>query len=72
MPQLLFLPLFTFGFIVESIKELGGASYLEYVKDFDLNAHVNVFKVSIRTNSETNDANIVDLFCFTLKNIIFD
>jgi len=31
-------------------------NYLEYVKDFDPNAHVKVFKVAIRTNSETNDA----------------
>ncbi len=37
---------------------------LEYVKDFDLNVHVRVFKVAIRTNNETNDAEIVNLFSF--------
>jgi hypothetical protein len=46
--------------------------YLEYVKDFDLNAHVRVFKVVIRTNSETNDAKFVNMFSFTLKDIVFD
>jgi hypothetical protein len=31
VPQLFFLPLFTFGLLVESIKELGGAStYVAY------------------------------------------
>jgi len=29
--------------------------YLEYVKDFDPNVHVKVFKVDIRTNGETKD-----------------
>jgi hypothetical protein len=28
VPQLLLLPLFTFGFVVESIKELGGAPHM--------------------------------------------
>jgi hypothetical protein len=31
-------------------------NYFEYVKDFDLDARVRVFKVVIRTNSETDDA----------------
>jgi hypothetical protein len=31
-------------------------NYLEYVKDFDLDVHVRVFKVTIKVNSETNDA----------------
>jgi hypothetical protein len=42
------------------------------LKDFDLNAHVRVFKVAIRANSETNDEKIVNLFSFTLRNIVFD
>ncbi len=44
-------------------------NYLEYVKDFDPYAHVRIFKVAIRTNGETNDAKIVNLFSFTLKGI---
>ncbi len=31
-------------------------NYLEYVKDFDLDAHVRMFKVALKVNSETNDA----------------
>jgi hypothetical protein len=31
-------------------------NYLEYVKDFDPDAHVKIFKVAIKANSETNDA----------------
>jgi hypothetical protein len=45
-------------------------NYLKYVKDSDLDAHVEVFKVTIRANSETNDAKIVNLFSFTLGNIM--
>jgi hypothetical protein len=42
---------------------------LEYVKDFDPNAHV---KAVIKTNNEIDDAKIVNLFSFTLRNIVFD
>jgi hypothetical protein len=45
---------------------------LEYVKDFDLNARVRVFQATSKANNETNDAKIVDLFSFTLINILFD
>jgi hypothetical protein len=41
-------------------------NYLEYVKDFDPYAHVRVFKIAIRANSEIDDAKIVNLFSFTL------
>ena len=47
-------------------------NYLEYVKDFDPNAHVRVFKVVVRTNSETNDAKFVNMFNFTLRDIVSD
>jgi hypothetical protein len=47
-------------------------NYLEYVKDSDPDAHVRVFKASIRANSETNDAEIVNMFNFTLKDIVFN
>ncbi len=45
-------------------------NYLEYVKDFDLDAHVKIFKVAIKANSETNDVEILNLFNFTLKDIM--
>jgi hypothetical protein len=45
-------------------------NYLEYVKDSDSNVHVRVFEAAIRTNSETNDAKIVNLFNFSLRDIV--
>jgi hypothetical protein len=47
-------------------------NYPKYVKDFDPNDHVKVFKVSIKTNSEINDAKIINLFSFTFKVTIFN
>jgi hypothetical protein len=47
-------------------------TYPEYVKDFDPNVRVRVFKATIRANGETKDAKIVDLFSFTFKNIMFN
>ncbi len=47
-------------------------NYLKYVKDFDLNAHVKIFKATIRANSEINDAKIVNMFNFTLRIIVFN
>ncbi len=47
-------------------------NYLEYVKDFDPNAHVRVFKVAFKINNETNDVKMIDMFNFTLKDIMFD
>ncbi len=46
-------------------------NYLEYVKDFDLDVHVKVFKAAIRANSETNDGEIVNLFRFTIRDTMF-
>jgi len=45
-------------------------NYLEYVKDSDPGAHVRVFKVVIKANSETNNVEIINLFNFTLKDIV--
>ncbi len=45
-------------------------NYLEYVKDFDLDAHVKKFKATIRANGETKDAEIINLFSFTLRDIM--
>jgi len=47
-------------------------NYLEYVKGFDPYAHVKVFKFVIRAYSEIGDAKIVNLFIFTLNDIMFD
>jgi hypothetical protein len=45
-------------------------NYLEYVKDYNPNVHVRVFKVASRANSEIDDAKVVHLFIFTLENIV--
>ncbi len=47
-------------------------NYPKYVKDSDLNVHVRMFKVTIRENSETYDVEIVNLFGFTLRDIVFN
>jgi hypothetical protein len=47
-------------------------NYLEYVKDSNLNTHDKVFKVVIKANSETNNVEIVKLFSFTHKDIVFN
>jgi hypothetical protein len=47
-------------------------NYLGYVKDSNPNVHVIVFKAAIRANGETKDEKIVNLFSFTLKDIMFN
>ncbi len=47
-------------------------NYPKYVKDSNPNVHVKVFKATIKTNSETNNAKIVKLFNFTLKDTMFN
>ncbi len=47
-------------------------NYPEYVKDFDPDVHVRVFKVAIRVNGEIEDVEIVNMFSFTLKDIVCD
>jgi hypothetical protein len=42
-------------------------NYLEYVKDFDQNVRVKVFKAAIRANYEIDDAKIVNMFNLTFK-----
>jgi hypothetical protein len=44
-------------------------NYPEYVKDFDPNALVRIFKASIRVNGEIEDVKIVNIFSFTLKTL---
>jgi hypothetical protein len=45
-------------------------NYPKYVKDYDPNVHVKVFKVAIKANNETNDAEIINLFNITFKDIV--
>ncbi len=45
-------------------------NYPKYVKDFDPNVHVKVFKVAIKANGETKYAKIVNMFTFTLRDIV--
>jgi hypothetical protein len=44
--------------------------YFTYVKDINLDAHIRVFKKVIKANGETMEANIINLFGFTLRNNI--
>jgi hypothetical protein len=44
-------------------------NYPKYVKDFDPNALVIIFKVAIRVNGEIEDVKIVNIFSFTLKTL---
>jgi len=45
---------------------------LQYVKNTDPNAHIRVFKKAIKVNGETMEADIIDLFGFTLMDSIFE
>jgi hypothetical protein len=42
------------------------------VKDSNFDVHVRVFKVAIRANGETKNAKIVNMFSFTLRDIVSD
>ncbi len=46
--------------------------YSTYVKDTDRDAHIRVFKKAIKANGETMEADIINLFGFTLKDGIFE
>jgi hypothetical protein len=45
-------------------------NYLEYVKNSNPNAHIKVFKTTIKANGETKDVKIVNMFSFTFKDIM--
>ncbi len=47
-------------------------NYHEYKKDFDPNAHVWIFKITIKANGEIEDDKIMNMFNFTFKDIAFD
>jgi hypothetical protein len=44
--------------------------YLTYVTNTNINAHIKVFKKVIKINGEMVEANIVNLFGFTLRDSI--
>ncbi len=44
--------------------------YPIYIATIDPNTHVQVFQKVIQANDEKNDANIVNLFCFTVRDAI--
>jgi hypothetical protein len=44
--------------------------YLIYTIGINLDAHVRVFQKAIQANDEKNDADIVNLFYFTLRDAI--
>jgi len=44
--------------------------YPTYVKDIDRDAHIKVFKKTIKVNGETMEANIRNLFGFILRDNI--
>jgi hypothetical protein len=46
--------------------------YPTYVKDIDPDAHIKVFKKAIKTNGETMEANIINIFGFILRDNIFE
>jgi len=46
--------------------------YPTYVKNTNPNAHIRVFKKAIKVNGETMEADIIDLFSFTLMDSIFE
>ncbi len=45
-------------------------NYFEYLKGFDPNVCVKIFKSTIRANGEIEDAKIVNMFSFTLEDIV--
>ncbi len=40
--------------------------YSTYMKDIDLDVHIKIFKNVIKANGKTMEANIINLFGFTL------
>jgi hypothetical protein len=46
--------------------------YPTYVKDTDLDAHIKVFKKAIKANGEIVEADIINVFGFTLRDNIFE
>jgi hypothetical protein len=46
--------------------------YPTYLKDIDSDVHIRVFKKGIETNGEMGEADIINLFGFTLRDNIFE
>jgi hypothetical protein len=45
--------------------------YPTYVKDSNPDVHIKVFKKAIKTNGETMEVDIINMFSFTFKDSIF-
>jgi hypothetical protein len=57
--------------IIQPIPEpVTKLQYPTYVKDTDLDAHIRMFKKTIKANVEIMEFEIINLFGFTLKNNI--
>ncbi len=73
----MFIPPWYQQFIVQTIPKLviklpyRKLQYPTYVKDTNPNAHIRVFKKAIKTNGETMEDNIINMFSFTLRDNIF-
>jgi hypothetical protein len=74
LPRYLVLPMVNLGKppLPPNIPYHWPLNYFEYVKNSDLGVHVRVFKATIRVNNEIDDAKIINLFNFTLRNTMFD
>jgi hypothetical protein len=46
--------------------------YPSYVKNIDPNAHIRIFKKTIKINGEIIEDDIINLFSFTLRDSIFE
>ncbi len=42
------------------------------MKDYNLVAHVKVFKAAIKINGEIKNAKIINMFSFTIRDIVSD
>ncbi len=72
----MFIPPWYQPLVVQLVPELTTKlpyklQYPTYVKDTNLDIHIRVFKKAIKVNSEMMEAEIINLFGFTLKDSIF-
>jgi hypothetical protein len=60
-------PLFTTQLVPELASKLPyrKLQYSTYVKDIDLDAHIKIFKKTIKVNGEIVETNIINMFGFT-------
>jgi hypothetical protein len=72
----MFIPPWYQPLVVQHVPELANKlpykklQYPTYVKDIDLNVHIKVFKKAIKINDEMVEADIINLFGFTIRDCI--